>query len=120
MRPAAAAAAAGVHCKFALLVLYTLVLLLIPSVLDGGRDGDKGARHCPGRSNLGVWSLEAASRASASRAEGAGQPRRVAGGSPRSSGQPQQRRRGGRVSRKAAHLRACYLAHRLIVPGRAL
>ena len=41
------------------MVLYTLVLLLIPSVLDGGRDGDKGARHCPGlQRSLGVWSLE--------------------------------------------------------------
>lgn len=50
------------YCKFALLlVLYTLVLLLVPSVLDGGRDGDKGAGHCPGlQRSLGVWSLEAA------------------------------------------------------------
>ncbi|XP_077001329.1 carbohydrate sulfotransferase 7 [Tamandua tetradactyla] len=50
------------YCKFALLlVLYTLVLLLVPSVLDGGRDQDMGARHCPGlRRSLGVWSLEAA------------------------------------------------------------
>ncbi|XP_048652427.1 carbohydrate sulfotransferase 7 isoform X1 [Marmota marmota marmota] len=50
------------HCKFALLlVLYTLVLLLIPSVLDGGRDQDKGVGHCPGlQRSLGVWSLEAA------------------------------------------------------------
>lgn len=50
------------YCKFALLlVLYTLMLLLIPSVLDGGRDGDKGAGPCPGlHRSLGVWSLEAA------------------------------------------------------------
>ncbi|XP_004612956.1 carbohydrate sulfotransferase 7 [Sorex araneus] len=50
------------YCKFALLlVIYTLVLLLVPSVLDGGRDSDKGAGHCPGlQRSLGVWSLEAA------------------------------------------------------------
>ncbi|XP_004587923.1 carbohydrate sulfotransferase 7 [Ochotona princeps] len=50
------------YCKFALLlVLYTMVLLLAPSVLDGGRDGDKSAGHCPGlQRSLGVWSLEAA------------------------------------------------------------
>ncbi|XP_010641822.1 carbohydrate sulfotransferase 7, partial [Fukomys damarensis] len=50
------------YCKFALLlVLYTLMLLLVPSVLDGGRDQDKGVGHCPGlQRSLGVWSLEAA------------------------------------------------------------
>ncbi|KAM5290283.1 carbohydrate sulfotransferase 7 [Glossophaga mutica] len=50
------------YCKFALLlVLYTLVLLLVPSVLDGSRNRDKGAGHCPGlQRSLGVWSLEAA------------------------------------------------------------
>lgn len=50
------------YCKFALLlVLYTLMLLLVPSVLDGGRDADKAAGHCPGlQRSLGVWSLEAA------------------------------------------------------------
>lgn len=50
----------GEYCKFALLlVLYTLMLMLIPSVLDGGRDQDAG--HCPGlQRSLGVWSLEAA------------------------------------------------------------
>ncbi|XP_011794129.1 PREDICTED: carbohydrate sulfotransferase 7 [Colobus angolensis palliatus] len=38
------------YCKFALLlVLYTLVLLLVPSVLDGGRDGDKGGAPGGGR-----------------------------------------------------------------------
>nr|XP_004665787.1 carbohydrate sulfotransferase 7 [Jaculus jaculus] len=50
----------GEYCKFALLlVLYTLMLMLIPSVLDGGRDEDEG--HCPDmQRSLGVWSLEAA------------------------------------------------------------
>ncbi|XP_004633543.1 carbohydrate sulfotransferase 7 [Octodon degus] len=50
------------YCKFALLlVVYTLMLLLVPSVLDGGRDQDKGVGHCPGlKRSLGVWSLEAA------------------------------------------------------------
>lgn len=50
------------YCKFALLlVLYTLVLLLVPSVLDGSHERDKGAGHCPGlQRSLGVWSLEAA------------------------------------------------------------
>lgn len=62
------------QCKLALLlVLYTLVLLLVPSVLDGGRDGDKGAGPCPGlRRSLGVWSLEAA--AAGERERGAGGP----------------------------------------------
>lgn len=50
------------YCKFALLlVLYTLVLLLIPSVLDSSHERDKGAGHCRGlQRSLGVWSLEAA------------------------------------------------------------
>ncbi|XP_008822324.1 carbohydrate sulfotransferase 7 [Nannospalax galili] len=50
------------YCKFALLlVLYTLMLLLVPSVLDSGSDQDKGVGHCPGlQRSLGVWSLEAA------------------------------------------------------------
>lgn len=50
------------YCKVALLlVLYTLVLLLAPSVLDGGRDSTRGAGHCPGlQRSLGMWSLEAA------------------------------------------------------------
>ncbi|XP_048192140.1 carbohydrate sulfotransferase 7 [Perognathus longimembris pacificus] len=50
------------YCKFALLlVLYTLMLLLVPSVLDGGRDQDKSIGHCSGlQHSLGVWSLEAA------------------------------------------------------------
>ncbi|XP_075395184.1 carbohydrate sulfotransferase 7 [Tenrec ecaudatus] len=50
------------YCKFALLlVLYTVMLLLVPSVLDGGRDGDPGPGHCLGlQGSLGVWSLEAA------------------------------------------------------------
>ncbi|EGV96035.1 Carbohydrate sulfotransferase 7 [Cricetulus griseus] len=37
------------YCKFTLLlVLYTLLLLLVPSVLDSGSEQDKGVRHCPG------------------------------------------------------------------------
>lgn len=50
------------YCKFTLLlVLYTLLLLLIPSVLDSGSEQDKGVRNCPGlQHSLGVWSLEAA------------------------------------------------------------
>ncbi|XP_035313265.1 carbohydrate sulfotransferase 7 isoform X1 [Cricetulus griseus] len=50
------------YCKFTLLlVLYTLLLLLVPSVLDSGSEQDKGVRHCPGlQRSLGVWSLEAA------------------------------------------------------------
>ncbi|XP_041501426.1 carbohydrate sulfotransferase 7 [Microtus oregoni] len=50
------------YCKFTLLlVLYTLLLLLIPSVLDSGSEQDKGVRKCPGlQRSLGVWSLEAA------------------------------------------------------------
>ncbi|XP_042540417.1 carbohydrate sulfotransferase 7 [Dipodomys spectabilis] len=49
------------YCKFALLlVLYTLMLLLVPSVLDGSRDQDKGIGHCSSlQHSLGVWSLEA-------------------------------------------------------------
>ena len=77
------------YCKFALLlVLYTLVLLLVPSVLDGGREGDKGAGHCPGlQRSLGVWSLEAA--AAGEREQGAeARPaaEEDAGRSPRSRG----------------------------------
>uniref|UniRef100_A0A8C0MYD5 Sulfotransferase n=1 Tax=Canis lupus familiaris TaxID=9615 RepID=A0A8C0MYD5_CANLF len=76
------------YCKFALLlVLYTLVLLLIPSVLDGGRDGDKGAGHCPGvQRSLGVWSLEAAA---AGEREQGGEARPAAeGGAGQSPGAP--------------------------------
>ncbi|XP_060230867.1 carbohydrate sulfotransferase 7 [Meriones unguiculatus] len=50
------------YCKFTLLlVLYTLLLLLVPSVLDSGSEQDKGVRHCLRlQRSLGVWSLEAA------------------------------------------------------------
>lgn len=77
------------YCKFALLlVLYTLVLLLVPSVLDGGRDGDKDAGHCRGlQRSLGVWSLEAA--AAGEREQGAEARAAAEGGagqSPRSPG----------------------------------
>ncbi|XP_072470653.1 carbohydrate sulfotransferase 7 isoform X2 [Notamacropus eugenii] len=48
-----------------LLVLYTLVLLLLPYVLDGRKGGEGAAgRRCPSLpSSLGVWSLEAAAAA---------------------------------------------------------
>lgn len=50
------------YCKFTLLLaLYTLLLLLVPSLLDSRSEQDKGGRRCPGlQRSLGVWSLEAA------------------------------------------------------------
>ncbi|XP_008579632.1 PREDICTED: carbohydrate sulfotransferase 7, partial [Galeopterus variegatus] len=76
------------YCKFALLlVLYTLVLLLVPSVLDGGRDGDTGAGHCPGlQRSLGVWSLEAAE--AGEREEGAKARSAAEGATGQSPGSP--------------------------------
>lgn len=75
------------YCKFTLLLaLYTLLLLLVPSVLDSHSEQDKG-RNCPGlQRSLGVWSLEAA--AAGEREQGA-EVRSLAEGNPdRSPGSP--------------------------------
>lgn len=77
------------YCKFTLLlVLYTLLLLLVPSVLDSGSEQDKGVRHCPGlQRSLGVWSLEAAAaREREQGAEVGSLAERDVGQSPRSPG----------------------------------
>lgn len=76
------------YCRFALLlVIYTLVLLLIPSLMDGGRDSDKIIGHCPGLPrSLGVWSLEAA--AAGEREQGAQARPAAEGGASQSPGIP--------------------------------
>lgn len=76
------------YCKFALLlVIYTLVLLLISSLMDGGRNSDKIIGHCPGlQRSLGVWSLEAA--AAGEREQGAQARPAAEGGTSQSPGIP--------------------------------
>lgn len=75
------------YCKFTLLLaLYTLLLLLVPSVLDSHSEQDKG-RHCPGlQRSLGVWSLEAA--AAGEREQGAEVWSQAEGNLHRSPGSP--------------------------------
>ncbi|KAL6031924.1 hypothetical protein STEG23_010150 [Scotinomys teguina] len=76
------------YCKFTLLlVLYTLLLLLVPSVLDSDSEQDKGVRHCPGlQHSLGVWSLEAA--AAGEREQGTEVRSQAEGDAGRSPGSP--------------------------------